>query len=110
MDFIKLLFNTHLSDIEKYAKQKITYKSRLISSRYVVVEGITRDQSDPVSLNYSLHLKDGNWTVYDVAVDGISLVPIYRSQFDSILADSSFDDLFRMLKRKTAKVCGSNRC
>ncbi len=109
-EFKKLLFNTYLRDIEKYAKQKITYNSRLISSVYVVVKGVPSDESDPVSLDYSLHLKEGNWTVYDVAVEGMSLVSNYRSQFDSVLANGSFDDLFRMLRQKTAQICGSNRC
>jgi phospholipid transport system substrate-binding protein len=110
LEFKRLLFNTYLRDIETYAKQKLTYNSRSINSGYVVVEGITKDQSGPVSLDYSLHLKDGNWTVYDVTVEGMSLVSNYRSQFDSVLANGSFDDLFRILRQKTAQMCASNNC
>ncbi|MGA3116399.1 MAG: ABC transporter substrate-binding protein [Syntrophobacteraceae bacterium] len=109
-DFSKLLFNTHIGDLEKYAKQMLTYNHRTINQDYVVVEALVRDQGGPVFLAYYLHLKDGSWKVYDIAVDGVSLVANYRSQFHSILANSSFDHLSMMLKQKIAKLCGSNRC
>ena len=66
--FSKLLFTTYIGDIEKYAQQEITYKHRQIYQGYVVVEALMRDQGGPVSIDYYLHLKDGNWKVYDVAV------------------------------------------
>jgi phospholipid transport system substrate-binding protein len=110
LDFSKLLFNTYIGDIQKYAKQELTYNNRAINQDYVVVEALVRDQGRPVSLAYYLHLKDGNWKVYDIAVDGVSLVANYRGQFNSILANSSFDHLSMVLKQKIAQICGSNRC
>ena len=109
-DFSKLLFNTHIGDLEKYAKQMLTYNHRTINPDYVVVEALVREQSGPVFLAYYLHLKDGNWKVYDIAVERVSLVANYRSQFQSILANSSFDHLSMILKQKIAKICGSDRC
>ncbi|MGA2403268.1 MAG: ABC transporter substrate-binding protein [Syntrophobacteraceae bacterium] len=110
LEFSKLLFNTYIGDIEKYARQKITYNNRSIYQGYVVVEALIRDQGGPISLDYYLHLKDGNWKVYNVAVGGMNLVTNYREQFDTILANGSFDDLSMMLRRQTAQVCGVNRC
>ena len=109
-EFSKLLFNTYIGGIEKYAKQKTTYKHRQIYEGYVVVEALARDQGGSISLDYYLHLKDGNWKVYDVAVGGMSLAANYRNQFDSILAHGSFDDLSMTLREKIYQVCGSNRC
>ena len=110
MEFRKLLFNTYLGDIEKYARQKLTYNHRTVNQGYIVVETLVRDKGSQVSLNYYCHLKDGNWKVYDIAVDGMSLVANYRSQFQSILANSSFDHLSMMLRQKIAQICGSDRC
>jgi phospholipid transport system substrate-binding protein len=110
LEFSKLLFNTYVGKIEKYARQRITYNNKSIFQGYVVVEALVNDQGGPVSLDYYLHLKDGNWKVYDVAVEGISVAANYRSQFDTILANRSFDDLSMMLKLKIAKMCESNRC
>ena len=110
LEFSKLLFNTYIGDIQKYAKQKLTYNQRTINQDYVVVEALVRDQGGTVSLAYYLHLKDGNWKVYDIAVDGMSLAANYRSQFRSILANGSFDNLSMMLRQKIAQICGSDRC
>jgi phospholipid transport system substrate-binding protein len=110
LDFSKLLFNTYIGDIQKYAKQMLTYNHRTINQDYVVVEALVRDQGGSVSLAYYLHLKDGNWNVYDIAVDGVSLVANYRSQFNSILANNSFDRLSMMLRQKIAQMCGADRC
>ena len=109
-EFTKLLFNTYVGDLEKYATQKITYNQRTIDQGYVAVEAHVRDQGGQVNLDYYLHLKDGNWKVYDIAVEGMSLVANYREQFDSILANSSFDQLSMLLRQKIARMCESNRC
>jgi phospholipid transport system substrate-binding protein len=110
LEFSKLLFNTYVSDIQKYARQKLTYNRRTIDQGYVVVESLVGDQGGPVSLDYYLHLTDGKWKVYDISVQGMSLVANYRSQFHSILANSSFDRLSMMLRQKIALMCGSDRC
>lgn len=78
-----------------------------IDQGYVVVNARINDQIGPISLDYYLHLKDGEWKVYDVGVAGRSLVMNYRNQFDSILANGSFDNLSMMLRRQLAQLCGS---
>jgi len=110
LDFKKLLFNTFVGEISEYARQKIAYRNRTIYQGYVVVEALVEYQSGHVSLDYYLHLRDGNWKVYDVAVGGMSLVSNYRDQFDSILVNGSFDDLLTTLRQKIAKVCQYNPC
>ena len=110
LEFSKLLFNTYMGDIERFASQKITYNNRPIYQGYAVVEAVVWDQGGQVSIDYYLHLRDGNWKVYDVAVEGTSLVVNYRNQFDSILAKGSFEDLSMMLRQQIAQICGSNRC
>jgi len=109
-EFTKLLFNTYVGDLQKYATQKITYNQRTIDQGYVAVEANIRDQGGQVTLDYYLHLKDGNWKVYDIAVEGMSLVANYRNEFDSILANGSFDRLSTVLRQKIAQVCATGRC
>ncbi len=113
-EFSKLLFNkyinTYAGDIEKHANQKITYNQKTIYKGYVVVEALVSDPGGPVTLNYYLHINDGNWKVYDVAVGGMSLVANYRNEFDSLLANSSFDNLLMTLRQRVAQMCGTDRC
>ena len=105
-EFSKLLFNTYVGDIEKYARQNITYRHRQIYQGYVVVNALVGGQS----IDYYLHLKDGKWKAYDVGVGGTSLVTNYRNQFDPILTNGSFDRLSMVLKQKIDQVCALDRC
>ncbi len=105
-EFSKLIFNTFLGDVEKYAAEKTTYKQRSIYQGYVVVEALVGGQT----IDYYLHLKNEKWMVYDVGVGGMSLVTNYRNQFDPILANGSFDRLSAILKQKIDQVCALGRC
>lgn len=108
--FSKLLFNTYIGDIAKYAGQKITYSTQSLSPGSAVVEASIFYQGRPINLDYSLRPENGNWRVYDVAINGMSLAINYRAQFNSILANGSFNDLLRALQQKNAQICSSGRC
>ena len=60
---------------------------------------ITKKGQD-FSVNYKLRSFDREWKVYDVVIENISLVNNYRSQFDRVLAKSSFDELLRRMREK----------
>ena len=109
-DFGKLLFGKYIDSIEKYTNQKITYKRKQVAPDHVVVQSAVMDRRGPVHIDYALHLKNGKWGVYDVSVEGMSLVVSYRSQFDQMLANGSIDNLLAMLKQQVAQMCGSKPC
>jgi phospholipid transport system substrate-binding protein len=109
-DFSRLLFGKYVDSIEKYTNQKITYNQRQVTPDHFVVESTVMDQEGPVHIDYALHLKNGKWGVYDVSVEGLSLVVNYRSQFDQMLASGSFDDVLAMLKQQVSQVCGTKAC
>ena len=79
-DFSRLLFSKYIENIENYADQKITYSQRQVGPQSCRCRGRCRG---PGPFDYALHLKNGNWTVYDVSVQGLSLVINYRSEFDA---------------------------
>lgn len=94
-----LLENSYAGKIESYQGEKILYGKETVDPPYGVVRTVivtTKGQEIPV--NYLL-LQDGpRWRIYDVVIEGISLVNNYRSQFASILQKSSFSELVRKLK------------
>ncbi len=103
-DFSQLLFSTYIGDIQRYTNQRITYSQKQMGDGYAVIEALVVDaRSGTIPIDYYLRLKDGNWKVYDVMVEGVGLVTNYRSQFDEILSRSSFDDLLRQLRAKVAQ-------
>jgi len=53
---------------------------------------------------YRLHNKTGDWKVFDVSVDGVSLVKTYRSSFTSIIKDGGIDKLIETLAVKNQEI------
>jgi phospholipid transport system substrate-binding protein len=101
--FKQLLFNTYISRIEKLSgtKEKAYYDSEKFQGDYALVKThMDLESEQNVSLDYRFHLENGQWKVYDVVVEGVSLVENYRSQFASILTGGTFDVLLQKLREK----------
>ena len=99
--FTELLERSYLTTIENYAGEKITFQGESISGPYAQVRSrITTDRRMETSIEYRLLERDARWAVYDVVLDGVSLVSNYRSQFNSIIRTSSFADLLAKLRGK----------
>lgn len=105
--FKQLLFNTYVGRVENftYSDQKVAYDEERIEGNYSFVRTrIIGYKDTDVEVNYRLRLEGSEWKVYDVIVEGISFVNNYRQQFDSILANESFDSVLRRLREKTASL------
>lgn len=99
--FTALLERSYLSTIENYAGEKIIFLNESVSGRYAQVRSrITTDRRVEISIDYRLLDTGTRWVVYDVVLDGVSLVSNYRSQFNSIIRTSSFADLLAKLRNK----------
>ncbi len=99
--FKHLLFNTYVDRVETYTMgdEKVAYDSEEIRGRHALVKTrILNYRGTTVDVDYLLRQEDNTWRVYDVIVEGISLVNNYRSQFSSILANRSFDQLLDTLR------------
>lgn len=104
--FTELLENSYLGKIEAYKGEKIRYVKEKMDPPYAQVDTVietSRQQEIPVG--YRLLERDGRWRIYDVVIEGISLVNNYRSQFAGILQKSSFEGLVVKL-RATARRSG----
>jgi phospholipid transport system substrate-binding protein len=102
--FSEFLFTVYIDKIEKYSDEKITFEGEEAKGDRAVVRSLVAgSQSGKIPIEYRLHLKDGKWRAYDVVIEGVDLVTNYRSQFTSILASSSFDDLVNRLKDKNLR-------
>lgn len=100
--FVEFLEHNYMGILEANGGDaKIQYIREVKDGDYVLVNTKTqlKDGSE-YRVDYRLHSGQGHWRVYDVAVEGISLVNNYRSQFDRILNKHSFDDLLHTLREK----------
>ena len=99
--FTDLLERSYLTTIENYAGERVTFLTESVSGPYAQVRSrITTDRRMEISIDYRLIESGARWAVYDVVLDGVSLVSNYRSQFNSIIRTSSFADLLTKLRSR----------
>lgn len=103
--FTELLENAYVSKIEAYTDEKLVYVRETEDREFAQVDTkIVTRKGEEFSLIYKLHLVDREWKVYDVVVENISLVNNYRSQFNRVIANSSYEELVRRLKDKRIQM------
>jgi phospholipid transport system substrate-binding protein len=82
-------------------KQDIQYVGEQVDgSRAVVKTSVVTKRNQQVPIEYRLHKADGRWRIYDVLVEGISLVNNYRSQFNRIITSSSYEALVEKMRSR----------
>jgi len=103
--FRQLLFNTYVSRIEaaatptthiEYLEEKIEGDHALVKTRAI------NDQKPAVQIDFRVRAEGAGWKVYDVVIEGVSLVSNYREQFASILNSEPLDSLLKRLGEKVA--------
>src|SRR5262245_15047063 len=99
--FTDLLERTYADQLAAYDGEKIVYGREIQDKDHAEVETkIISSKSAEFSINYKLRSFQGEWQVYDVVIENISLVNNYRSQFNRVLASSSFEELLRKMREK----------
>jgi len=103
--FAELLEASYSDKIEKYAQNvKIDYTSEILTGDYAEVRTMLTWPNDRIPLNYRLLQEDDVWKVYDVVIEGVSLVSNYRAQFRRIIHQSSYAELVRRLQTKVSDL------
>ena len=103
--FSQLLEASYSDKIKKYAQRvKIDYTGEVLEGEYAEVRTVVVRANDRLPLNYRLLNEGGTWKVYDVVIEGVSLVSNYRSQFSRIIHESGYAELVKRLKTKVSEL------
>jgi phospholipid transport system substrate-binding protein len=99
--FADLLERSYISKIDTYGGEKIAYTGeRTEGDISVVSTKIISKSGTEVPIDYRLLKKGDRWLVYDVSIEGVSLVSNYRTQFNKIIQTSSYAELIKKMKSK----------
>ncbi len=104
--FTDLLKNTYIDKLQsEFQDETVQFlnEEKVADDKRVVKTKVIRNGKIEIPMDYSLKGKDGKWKVYDVSIEGISLVKNYRTQFKDILSKETPDQLITRLKEKVAK-------
>ncbi|MDR1489156.1 MAG: ABC transporter substrate-binding protein [Desulfovibrio sp.] len=103
--FDDLLRARYLDKLEGYSGEKVAYIGETASTKGDKVEIRTEvavgDKIVPVAYRM---LKNGRWTVYDIIIEGVSMVQNYRSQFQAVLDKGDADELIRLVRQKVEEA------
>ena len=99
--FTELLAESYVNNIESYNGEKILYGREIQEQEYAEVDTkLVTKRGEEIPVDYKLHKVDGDWMVYDVVIENISMVNNYRAQFTRLLAKSSFAELLDRIREK----------
>jgi phospholipid transport system substrate-binding protein len=99
--FTQLLEESYISTIESYSDETILYGRETREENFAEVDTrIVSKTGEQITVNYRLRRMNGDWKVYDVVVENVSLVNNYRSQFSRLSAKSSFAELLGRIREK----------
>lgn len=109
--FADLLLTTYLSKIDGYNGEKMTFTGERANANGTRIEQnteLTMKDGKVIPVSYRMLPKNGHWYVYDVLVEGVSLVKNYRTQFQDILNTASPDELITRVKTKAIEASNGN--
>ncbi len=99
--YTDLLERSYIKKIESYTDEKILYLNEKINGEYAEVDTkIVTKRNVEIPIEYRLLRKNGKWEVYDVIIEGVSLVNNYRTQFNKIIRTNSYEELVKRMKNK----------
>jgi phospholipid transport system substrate-binding protein len=107
-DFIALfsdfLEDVYIRKIERYEDEKVRYTDERSDGPYATVRTVVVTATGTeIPVDYKIFKKDRKWEVYDIIIEGVSLVNNYRTQFNQIIRSGSYEELVSRLKKKVAK-------
>jgi phospholipid transport system substrate-binding protein len=103
--FATLLENSYAGKIESYNNEKIVYIKDNVEDEYAEVKSkVITAARDEFTLDYRLFKHNDKWMVYDVIIEGVSLVSNYRSQFNKIITANGYDKLVKKLQSKSEEI------
>jgi phospholipid transport system substrate-binding protein len=99
--FRELLARSYTGTIEGYSGERFQYLSEHTEGDYAEVRTKLLSRKGEIPIDYRLLSESGEWEVYDIVVDGVSMVSNYRAQFTKIIRTSSYEDLVKKLQNKS---------
>lgn len=101
--FSELLKNTYIGRVEAYSDEVIQFEKEVFDgdqrSKVMVYTKVVKNNQE-IPINYKLMAKNDDWFVYDVMIEGVSLVRNYRTEFARILNQEQYPGLIKRLQEK----------
>lgn len=100
--FVKRLRTSYLDKLTLYTDEKVTFESPVQVKSKIHVPTYLVSKEKKISMLYKLYKSKETWKIYDVEIQGVSIIRSYRAQFAAILENGTVDDLFLKMEESAA--------
>ena len=100
--FSGLLKASYANHLDEFAKTKVEYQGETSKAQESEVRILVLRPNDKIPVNFRLLQQPEGWMIYDMVIDGVSLVENFRTQFAAMIQECSYGELVRCLKEKLA--------
>jgi phospholipid transport system substrate-binding protein len=106
--FTDLIQRAYVTRIDRYSGEKMVFRGETVDGDQAVVRtALIVDDGGQMALDYKMHHTSDRWQVYDINVEGVSLVANYRAQFNKVIRSESYQALVTRLKANHADFSAS---
>ncbi len=102
--YLKILERTYLNRVDDYSGGKVEYGRERVKGDKAILDTRFVSERFDIPVQYKLVEKAGTWQIYDVLIEGVSLVRSYRSSYNEILRKDGFDGLLTKMENKLAQI------
>jgi len=98
--FIKRFEDSYTDKLELFDNEKVIFQPMIAKKKKVQIPTFILSKGEKISMLYKMYKSKSGWKVYDVEIEGVSLIQTYRSQYHQILAQGTIEDLITKMKQK----------
>ena len=101
--FVHRLRTSYLDRLTLYTDEKVVYEAPVENNRKVQIPTYVVSKDKKISILYKFYGSEAGWKIYDLEIQGVSIIRSYRAQFDQILQTGTFEDLLAKMENPGGK-------
>jgi len=101
--FVERLKASYIDKLSLYTDEKVVYDAPVQEGIKIQIPTSVISKNNRIGMMYKLYKSSNSWKIYDIEIEGVSLISTYRSQFYDILSKGTFDDLLSKLEKPETK-------
>jgi len=105
--FAELIQNTYIGRVEAYTNEEVKYPGEKVTDDRAVVDTLIVTSNQEIPVTYRLYLKGDQWMVYDVNIEGVSLISNYRNSYQEIVKREGFTGLLAKMEEKVKELANA---
>lgn len=102
--FIERLKESYMEKLELYSEEVVKFEEPVKKGRYLRIPTFLLSNGDKISMLYKMTKRGGVWYIYDIEIQGVSIISTYRSQYREVLKNGTFQDLLVSMGWKPEQI------